>query len=136
MWVLGRRAPTLIKVSPVTRVPIVRLPVGRDARRLAVAAGYVWVTDYGENAVTRIVPKGPRMVEIGVPSRPYGLHARADGIWVACYGDQSVVRIDPRHGRVIGRPVPVGLNPVAVDVSHGSAWVTSVGDANLTRIDL
>ena len=136
VWVLGRRAPTLIKVSPVTRVPIVRLHVGRDARRLAVAAGYVWVTDYGENAVTRIDPKGPRMVEIGVPSRPYGLHARADGIWVACYGDQSVVRIDPRHGRVIGRPVPVGLNPVAVDVSHGSAWVTSVGDGNLTRIDL
>ena len=39
VWVLGRRAPTLIKVSPVTRVPIVRLHVGRDARRLAVAAG-------------------------------------------------------------------------------------------------
>ena len=64
------------------------------------------------------------------------MHARADGIWVACYGDQSVVRIDPRRGRVIGQPVPVGLNPVAVDVSHGSAWVTSVGDGNLTRIDL
>ena len=136
VWVLGRRAPTLIKVSPVTRVPIVRLHVGRDARRLAVAAGYVWVTDYGENAVTRIDPKGPQMVKIGVPSRPYGLHARADGIWVACYGDQSVVRIDPRRGRVVGRPVPVGLNPVAVDISHGSAWVTSVGDGNLTRIDL
>ena len=25
-----------------------RPAVGRDARRLAVAAGYVWVTDYGE----------------------------------------------------------------------------------------
>jgi DNA-binding beta-propeller fold protein YncE len=47
-----------------------------------------------------------------------------------------VVRIDPRRSRVIGRPVPVGLNPVAVDVSHGSAWVTSVGDGNLTRVDL
>jgi DNA-binding beta-propeller fold protein YncE len=76
------------------------------------------------------------MVTIGVPSRPYGLHARADGVWVACYGDQSVVRIDPRAGRVVGKPFPVGLNPVAVDVSHGSVWVTSVGDDSLTRIDL
>jgi DNA-binding beta-propeller fold protein YncE len=136
VWVLGRRKPTLIKVSPVTRMPLVRIRVGRDARRLAVAAGYVWVTDYGEDAVTRVDPKGPHMIKIGVPSRPYGLHARADGIWVACYGDQSVVRIDPKHGRVMGKPFPVGLNPVAVDVSHGSVWVTSVGDNSLTRIDL
>jgi DNA-binding beta-propeller fold protein YncE len=55
---------------------------------------------------------------------------------VACYGDQSVVRIEPRHARLIGSPIPVGLNPVAVDVSHGTAWVTSVGDDSLTRIAL
>ena len=54
------------------------------------------------------------MVKIGVPGRPYGLHAREDGMWVACYGDQSVVRIDPRHrpGRRAG-PIRVGFNPVA-----------------------
>jgi streptogramin lyase len=136
VWVLGRRKPTLIKVSPVTRMPIVRMRVGKDAQRLAVAAGYVWVTDYGDDEVTRVDPKGPRMVTIGVPSKPYGLHARADGVWVACYGDQSVVRIDPKAGRVVGKPIPVGLNPVAVEVSHGSVWVTSVGDSRLTRIDL
>ena len=84
----------------------------------------------------RVDPKGPRTVAIGVPSKPYGLHARADGVWVACYGDQSVVRIDPKAGRVIGKPIPVGLNPVGVEVSHGSVWVTSVGDSRLTRIDL
>jgi DNA-binding beta-propeller fold protein YncE len=114
----------------------VRLHVGRDPRRLAVAAGYVWVTDYAKNEVTRVDPKGPHMVTVGVPSGPYGLHARSDAVWVACYGDQSVVRIEPRHARLIGSPIPVGLNPVAVDVSHGTAWVTSVGDDNLTRIAL
>jgi serine/threonine protein kinase len=136
VWVLGRRKPTLIKVSPVTRVRIVSIPMGRAAQRLAVAAGYVWVTDYGDDEVTRVDPKGPHIVTIGVPSKPYGLHARADGIWVACYGDQSVVRIDPKTNRIAAKPIPVGLNPVGIDVSHGSVWVTSVGDNDLTRIAL
>ena len=76
------------------------------------------------------------MVNIPVGSKPYGLHARADGVWVACYGDHTVERIDPKAAHVVGRPIHVGLNPVGVEVSHGSLWVTSVGDNNLTRIAL
>jgi DNA-binding beta-propeller fold protein YncE len=136
VWLLGHTKRNLIKVSPASHEPIVRIHIGRGAQRLAVAAGYVWVTDTGDNEVTRVDPKGPRKVTVGVPSKPFGLHARADGIWVACYGDQSVVRIDPRRARRIGRPLAVGMNPVAVDVSHGSVWVTGVGDNSLTRIDL
>jgi DNA-binding beta-propeller fold protein YncE len=137
VWVLGRRAPTLIKVSPVSLMPVVRIPkVGRDPQRLAVAAGYVWVTDFGGDEVTRVDPKGPQTVNIPVGSKPYGLHARADGIWVACYGDHTVERIDPKAAHVVGKPIHVGLNPVGVEVSHGSLWVTSVGDNHLTRIDL
>jgi streptogramin lyase len=137
VWVLGRRAPTLIKVSPVSRMAIVRISkVGRDPQRLAVAAGYVWVTDFGSDEVTRVDPKGPQRVTIPVGSKPYGLHARADGVWVACYGDHTVERIDPEAAHVVGKPIHVGLNPVGVEVSHGSLWVTSVGDNNLTRIDL
>jgi DNA-binding beta-propeller fold protein YncE len=134
VWVLGRHSPTLIKVSPATRQPIVRLPMGRHAERVDTAAGYVWVTDYGDDAVTRVDPKGPKIVETDVPGKPYGLHARDDGVWVACYGDQSVVRIDPRTGRLIGQPIRVGFNPVAVDVRGHSVWVTSVSDNRLTRI--
>jgi hypothetical protein len=136
VWLLGRTKRDLIKVSPASHQPIVRIHIGRGAQRLAVAAGYVWVTDYDDDEVMRVDPKGPREVTVGVPSKPYGLHARADGIWVACYGDQSVVRIDPRHARRMGKPFPVGLNPVAVEVSHGSVWVTGVGDNSLTRIAL
>jgi serine/threonine protein kinase/DNA-binding beta-propeller fold protein YncE len=136
VWVLGRRAPVLIKVSGATRQPLVRIKVGRHAERVDVAAGYVWVTDYGDDEVTRVDPKGPKFVKIDVPGKPYGLHARDDGVWVACYGDQSVVRIDPRAGRVVGKPIRVRFNPVGVDVSGHSVWVTSVSDNRLTRIDL
>jgi DNA-binding beta-propeller fold protein YncE len=135
VWVLGRHTPTLIKVSPATRQPVVRLKMGRHAERVDVAAGFVWVTDYGDDEVTRVDPKGPKIVETDVPGRPYGLHARDDGVWVACYGDQSVVRIDPRTGRVVGKPIRVGFNPVAVDVRGHSVWVTSVSDDRLSRID-
>jgi streptogramin lyase len=134
VWVLGRHSPTLIKVSPATRQPIVRLSMGRHAERVDTAAGYVWVTDYGDDAVTRVDPKGPKIVETDVPGKPYGVHARDDGVWVACYGDQSVVRIDPHTGRVVGQPIRVGFNPVAVDVRGHSVWVTSVSDNRLTRI--
>jgi DNA-binding beta-propeller fold protein YncE len=135
VWVLGRHSPTLIKVSAATRQPIVRLSVGRHAERVDTAAGYVWVTEYGAHEVTRVDPKGPRLVRTDVPGRPYGLRARDDGVWVACYGDQSVVRIDPRTGRMVGKPIRVGFNPVAVDVRGHSAWITSVGDNRLSRVD-
>ena len=135
VWVLGRHKPVLIKVSAPTRQRIVTLPMGRHAERVDVAAGFVWVTDYGDDAVTRVDPKGPKIVTTDVPGRPYGLRAREDGVWVACYGDQSVVRIDPHTDRVVGKPIRVGFNPVGVDVRGHSAWVTSVADDRLTRID-
>ena len=135
VWVLGRHKPVLIKVSAASRQRVVTLPMGRHAERLDVAAGYVWVTDYGDDEVTRVDPKGPKFVTTDVPGRPYGLHARDDGVWVACYGDQSVVRIDPHTGRIVGRPIRVGFNPVAVDVRSQSVWVTSVADDRLTRVD-
>jgi hypothetical protein len=135
VWVLGRHKPVLIKVSAPTRQRIVTLKMGRHAERVDVAAGFVWVTDYGDDAVTRVDPKGPKMVSTDVPGRPYGLRARDDGVWVACYGDQSVVRIDPHTGRIVGQPIRVGFNPVGVDVHGHSAWVTSVADDRLTRID-
>ena len=135
VWVLGRHKPVLIKVSAATRQRVVTLPMGRHAERVDVAAGYVWVTGYGDDEVTRVDPKGPKIVKTAVPGRPYGLHARDDGVWVACYGDQSVVRIDPHTGRIVGKPIRVGFNPVAVDVRGHSAWVTSVADDRLTRID-
>jgi hypothetical protein len=135
VWVLGRHKPVLIKVSAPTRQRIVTLKMGRHAERVDVAAGFVWVTDYGDDAVTRVDPKGPKLVSTDVPGRPYGLSARGDGVWVACYGDQSVVRLDPQTGRIVGRPIRVGFNPVGVDVRGHSVWVTSVADDRLTRID-
>jgi streptogramin lyase len=134
VWVLGRHSPTLIKVSAATRQPIVRIDMGRHAERVDTAAGYVWVTDYGDDEVTRVDPKGPKIATTDVPGRPYGLRARDDGVWVACYGDHSVVRIDPRTGRLVGKPIRVGFNPVGVDVRGHSVWVTSVSDNRLTRV--
>jgi predicted Ser/Thr protein kinase len=136
VWVAGRREPVLVKISAATRQAVGRTQVGPKPLRVDVAAGFVWVTNQGDDTVARVDPKDAHVVTIGVPSKPYGLHARPDGVWVACYGDQSVVRIDPRTSRVTGKPIPVGLNPVGVDVSGGSAWVTGVSDNTLTQIDL
>ena len=108
-----------------------RLPVGRACPSAStVAAGYVWVTDYGEDAVTRIDPKGPQIVEDRVPEHaPTALHARDGRVWVACYGDQSVVRIDPRHAAASSASRSASASTRSrVDVSAESAWVTSVGD--------
>jgi len=134
VWVVSRRKPNLIKVSGATRTPVVSIPMGRHAERVDAGAGYVWVTNYGEDTVMRVSPKGPKIVPVGVPSRPYGIRARADGVWVACYGDQSVVRIDPRTDRLVGKPIRAGFNPVGVDASGDSVWVTSVADDRLTRL--
>ena len=36
---------------------------------------------------------------------------------------------------MIGKPIRAGFNPVAVDVRGHSAWITSVGDNRLARVD-
>jgi streptogramin lyase len=56
-------------------------------------------------------------------------------VWVANRLDSTLTRIDPRLARTVGKPVQVGLNPLAVVVHGHSVWVTSVGDNRLTRVD-
>ena len=56
-------------------------------------------------------------------------------MWVTSRAANTVTRIDPDSGRVVGRPIPVGTEPLGVAVGAGAVWVANFGDDTVTRID-
>jgi DNA-binding beta-propeller fold protein YncE len=136
VWLVARRRPYLLRVDPATRRIVLRRELAPKPLRVDVAAGFVWVTNHGDNTVARVDPETGEAVPIAVPSKPYGIDATEDGIWVTCYGDHSVVRIDPRTSRLAGEPIPVGLNPTGIAVDAQSVWVAGRADDSVTRLPL
>ncbi|HEX8082770.1 MAG TPA: protein kinase [Solirubrobacteraceae bacterium] len=135
IWIVARRRPYLLRVDPEERRIVLRRELAPKPLRVDVAAGYVWVTNHGDNTVARVDPESGEAVPIAVPSKPYGIDATEDGIWVSCYGDHSVVKIDPRTSRVDGQPIPVGLNPTGVAVDARYVWVASRAEDSVTRFE-
>jgi serine/threonine-protein kinase len=56
----------------------------------------VWVTNSGDNTVSRIDPESGRVTHrIPVGRTPIGIAFGADAVWVANYDDDTVTRIEP-----------------------------------------
>jgi hypothetical protein len=49
--------------------------------------------------------------------------------------ESTLTRIDPATRRRVGDPVPVALNPFAIDVLRRSLWVTSLGEDKVQRVE-
>jgi len=79
-----------------------------------------------------------------VPLPGAGSMTGADGVLWVLDASSRVVRIDPRTNAVVGKPLRVPADAVAIAVGQGALWVTSVAPGDLgaprddavTRIDL
>jgi YVTN family beta-propeller protein len=71
--------------------------VGDQPSKLAVAAGQVWVTNFGDGTVSRIDPRSGRVVgrAVAVGRRPVGIAFGAGHLWVASLSDGTVTKIRP-----------------------------------------
>jgi YVTN family beta-propeller protein len=117
----GTRRPVLIK--------------GVDSvNAIAVGAGATWVSDTGNDVVSKIV--GDSVVGNPIPTGAGpGAIAVADGsVWVAERYANKVARIDPSADRVTTE-IPVGEAPRALAVIGHSVWVANSGDGTLSEID-
>jgi DNA-binding beta-propeller fold protein YncE len=136
VWAVNRRRDSVLRVG-LRDGAQTTVPVGGDPQRVAVGFGAAWVTSAGDDAVTRINARVPaRRIQIAVGRDPAGIGVSRRVVWVADRLDSTVTRIDPRSNRTVGSAVRVGLNPFAVVMAGGVAWVTGLGDATLSRVTI
>jgi predicted Ser/Thr protein kinase len=136
VWVPNRRRNRLSRVDPKTGERK-SAAIGLGRHRVAFGENQVWVTNFDDGTVLQ----NNRSLTNGIFNPlnvrgPLGVAVSQHTVWVASNLDDTVVRLNARTGKPVGDPIPVGRNPFAI-VAHGkSAWVTNVGSASVTRIDL
>jgi len=101
---------------------------------VAVGAGAIWVTNFGDGTVSRIDPQTNRVVAtIPVGRGPTGVAVGEGAVWVANTADKTVSRIDPERNEVNGSPVdlthwccwPGRFVPNLLAVGESAVWVTT-----------
>ena len=124
--------------APATGDPayvVARVRTGTAPCGILVAAGKVWVSNYGDGTLVTIDPATHAVsapVKVGVS--PCGLAYGAGSVWVENYGDNTLTRVDASTGSVQST-VKVGGAPYDVTFADGAAWVTDYTDGTVSRID-
>ncbi|HEV7751648.1 MAG TPA: hypothetical protein VGO71_08895, partial [Baekduia sp.] len=136
VWVPNRRRNRLSRVDPKSGERK-SSTIGLGRHRVAFGENQVWVTNFDDGTVLQ----NNRSLTNGIFNPlnvrgPLGVAVSQHTVWVASNLDDTVVRLNARTGKPVGDPIPVGRNPFAI-VAHGnSAWVTNLGSASVTRIEL
>ena len=73
------------------------ITVGQDPRQLAFGFDSVWVTNNGDNTVSRLDEQTGKVIgaPITVGQKPLGIAAGAGAIWVANHESDTVTRVRP-----------------------------------------
>jgi YVTN family beta-propeller protein len=137
--------------APVVVVPAVAatIPVGVYPQHVALDATGIWVTNAAQRSLSRIDPTTNTVLSVSAvvlpgDTFPEGIATGFGSIWVSTvtFDDPgtgflagSVVRLDPRSGSVVGSPIPVGREAMAIAVSPEAVWVSNYVDGTVSRID-
>jgi hypothetical protein len=130
----------------VTRVDVASgevdepIDVGREIAGIATGGGYLWLSHAGNDSVSRIdlesrAPKGGP-IRVGADPGALAWGDRRLGerrLYVADIGDRTLTTIDGESEKVLGEPLPLPGEPVAVEVFDGVIYV-GTGDA-VTPVD-
>ncbi len=112
------------------------VPVGPGPSALSYGAGSLWVTNSGNDTVTRIDPRTHMAIgEIQVGHDPSGLAVTATDVWVVNSGDGTVSRINLDSPSAPSQTVTVGNQPAAIGYGPTGLWVANAGDNTIQRID-
>ena len=132
LWVGQYGAVTRFDTSR-TRQPVLIKGVD-NVNAIAVGAGATWVSDTGNDVVSKI--EGDSVVGNPIPTGagPGALAVGNGAVWAAERFANRVARIDPSTDRVVTE-IPVGDAPSALAVTGHSLWVANSGDGTLSEID-
>jgi DNA-binding beta-propeller fold protein YncE len=108
--------------------------VGERPFGITYGRGAVWVSNNGDDTVTRIDAGSLNTVPIRVGRGPKGISVGAAGVWTANAFDSTVTRIDPQTNRVSRRAIKVAINPYGIDATPDQVWVTSLAEGKVQRL--
>jgi YVTN family beta-propeller protein len=123
VWLANAVDNTVSRRLAATMTPFTPLSVGGHPSGLAIGAGAVWVTDEGDDTVTRIDLGSGSEATISVGHGPTGIAFGEDAVWVANSDEGTISKIDPVQRRVV-KTIPVGNRPAGVAIADGHVWVT------------
>ncbi len=115
--------PQIVRIDPVTRTLVARIPVPLSATQgnFAAGAGRLWVLTRDGSKLVAIDPQINEVVsEIDLPIRATDLGMGEAGLWIVSSVDGRIVRIDPETGDVLA-DISIG-GPVDVAV-HADVWI-------------
>jgi YVTN family beta-propeller protein len=122
-------------IDPKDGLIAAEIPVGDAPGGVAAGSDAVWVSNTGEDTVSRIDPASNDVEQtIDVGGGPAGIAATPNAVWVTNGLDATVSRIDPESNRV-SQVIDVGNAPTGVASGEGAVWVANSTDGTVSRID-
>ena len=126
LWIVDRAANSVAEVDPATNRKLDEVDVGAAPSAIAVGAGALWVANFDDDTVTRIV-----LAESGAPTRsdfpvgdgPVDVAVGEGGVWVASSLDRTVTRLDPATGKIVAT-IELGNEPQRLAAGGGAVWVS------------
>jgi len=112
-----------------------RIHVGNVPTAVAFGFGSIWVTNAGDQSVTRLdarTGRHPATIPTGDVGR--GITVGGDAVWVSDDAAGRVSRIDPRSNQVTDR-IGVGNGATGLAYGAGAVWVANRLDGTVSRID-
>jgi len=93
VWVVNPDSGSVAQIDPVANTRVQEVVVGAHPRTLVATATGVYVTNQGDDSVTRI---GGPTAALPFGCRPYGIAANAAGseLYVSCQGPSTLVVLD------------------------------------------
>jgi len=127
LWILNRAANAVREIDTATIQLQRDITVGNAPSAIAVSADSLWVTNFEDDTVTRIVitapGQTPTLTTIPVGDGPVDVAFGEGGVWVVSSLDRAVTRIDPESGDVTAA-IRIGNEPQRVAAGEGAVWVT------------
>lgn len=113
----------------------IKFTVGKKPSSISVdSRTNAWVTNSGDNTVTKLAPSGAIIGTYPVGRDPTALEVdTSDNAWTVNSDDNTVTKISSA-GMVLGT-YPVGKKPLNIAVSsNGDIWTVNTGDNTVTRL--
>jgi streptogramin lyase len=126
VWVVDRNKQQVIPVDPLTHQGGDGTSVGRSPEAIAVGSHSLWVANFEDDTVTRIlIEEGsvPQPSTIDVGDGPVDVAVGEGAVWVVNQLDGTVTRIDEESGESVAT-IPIGNVPQRIAADEGYVWVT------------
>ena len=126
----------LNRIDPVKGIVVARIALPDGSYNPLFAAGMVWVTSNGGNALVRVDPRTNQIAgTTSTGTMPRFLTYGAGSVWTLNQGDGTVTRVDARTDKALAT-IQAGIPGLGGEIAFGAGqvWAT-VFDFPITRID-